>query len=83
MESWYLWKINCVNLWDFQVILDPRGILDIPEDHFLNLWDFQAILDPRGILVCLEDQFFESLRFPNNVGSAWNLCIFGRSFFES
>ena len=62
-------------------MLDPHGILVFLDDHLLNLWDFQAMLDPGEIWVFLDDQFVESLGFPRNFGSAWNLGIFGRSSF--
>ena len=52
MESWYFWTID-----------------------LLNLWDFQVLLDPRGILVFLDDDLFESLGFPSNFESAWNIYI--------
>ena len=39
------------------------------------------MLDPRGIFVYLDEHVFESFGLPSNFGSAWNLCIFGRSFF--
>ena len=42
---------------------------------------FPSNFDPRGISVFWDDQMFESLVFPSNFGSAWNLCIFGKSVF--